>query len=121
MTIVQSMSTMRSMTTERADPGSLSQRELLGELYDGRARCIDSGLDPEEWFPVAVDVTRARAQAARAIALCEGCTVRAACLEVALRQSSDAGDGVWGGMVAAERAGIRARWARGTSVTEFLH
>src|SRR5689334_17122215 len=37
------------------------------------ARCADSGLDPDQWFPVSVDPTRGRQEAAAAIAVCAGC------------------------------------------------
>ena len=63
----------------------------------------------------------ARIQAARAIALCIACPVRAECLEYAMRNWTDgAGEGVWGGFVAAERRVIRRRWLLGVSVTTLL-
>lgn len=63
----------------------------------------------------------ARIQAARAIALCTACPVRAECLEYAMRNWTDgAGEGVWGGLVAAERRVIRRQWLLGVSVTELL-
>ncbi|MBV9857435.1 MAG: WhiB family transcriptional regulator [Streptosporangiaceae bacterium] len=102
-------------------PGTHSERELWRILHSGQARCADSGLDPEEWFPLSADVSRARAQAASAIALCTICPVRAECLEFALRQWFGAGgDGVWGGLVAAERRAIRRQWLGGAAVTEFF-
>lgn len=105
----------------RRRPSTRSERELLRLLHSGLARCADSGLDPEEWFPLSADVSRARAQAAKAIALCATCPVRAECLEFALRQWFGAGgDGVWGGLVAAERRAIRRQWLSGANVTEFF-
>ena len=105
----------------RRRPGASSDRELMRLLHSGLARCADSGLDPEEWFPLSADVSKARAQAANAIALCGVCKVRAECLEFALRQWFGAGgDGVWGGMVAAERRAIRRQWLGGANVTDFF-
>jgi Transcription factor WhiB len=49
-----------------------------------QARCADSGLDPDEWFPVSVEPAAARNEAAGAIAVCTGCRVRAQCLELSL-------------------------------------
>jgi hypothetical protein len=56
--------------------GEPNDRELLGRVYR-QARCARSCLDPDEWFPLTADVARAREQAARAIAICAGCPVRA--------------------------------------------
>ncbi|HZI73508.1 MAG TPA: WhiB family transcriptional regulator, partial [Gemmatimonadales bacterium] len=75
--------------------------------------------DPDEWFPLTADVRRAREQAARAIAVCAGCPVRADCLELSLRHSSGIGAyGVWGGLVAEERRALRRRRLRECSVAE---
>jgi len=102
-------------------PGEVSDQALLRALRSGRARCAGSGLDPDEWFPVSPIARVARIQAARAIALCTACPVRAECLEYAMRNWTDgAGEGVWGGFVAAERRVIRRRWLLGVSVTELL-
>jgi len=102
-------------------PGEVSDRALLNALRSGRARCSGSGLDPDEWFPVSPNARVARIQAARAIALCTVCQVRAECLEYAMRNWTDgSGEGVWGGFVAAERRVIRRRWLLGVSVSELL-
>jgi WhiB family transcriptional regulator, redox-sensing transcriptional regulator len=70
--------------------------------------------DPDEWFPLTADVGRAREQAARAIAICAGCPVRADCLELSLRHSFGIGaHGVWGGLVAEERRELRRRGLAG--------
>lgn len=104
----------------RHGTGALTEGELADRIYR-QARCAVSPVDPDEWFPAAVDVTTARAQAADAIAVCAACPVRADCLEFALRHGSDIGaHGVWGGTVERERPPLRRRWASGTPVTEFL-
>jgi Transcription factor WhiB len=73
------------------------------------ARCADSGLDPDRWFPVSVDPARARQEAAAAIAVCTSCLVRGECLVLSLRHWDLGQHGVWGGMVAADRARLRRR------------
>jgi WhiB family transcriptional regulator, redox-sensing transcriptional regulator len=104
----------------QCEPSKLTDRELAGRVYR-RARCASSRLDPDEWFPLAPDVTKARDQAASAIAICAGCPVRADCLELSLRHPFDIGAyGVWGGLVEGERRALRRQWLAGTRVTEFL-
>jgi len=73
------------------------------------ARCADSGLDPDEWFPVSEEPAAARQQAAAAIAVCRACPVRSQCLALSLRHWDIARQGVWGGLVAADRARLRRR------------
>ena len=75
-----------------------------------QARCADSGLDPDQWYPVSIEPARARHEAAAAIAVCIGCPVRAQCLEVSLRHWDIGQHGVWGGLVATDRADLRRRW-----------
>lgn len=105
----------------RLEPSELTERELAGRVYR-RALCARSRLDPDEWFPVAPDVSKACAQAARAIAVCATCTVRADCLELSLRHAVDIGaHGVWGGLVEGERRALRRTWLAGTTVTEILN
>ena len=58
----------------------LAMVALASRVYQ-RAGCAGSRLDPDEWFPMSPDVARARHQAARAIAVCVACPVRAFCLE----------------------------------------
>jgi Transcription factor WhiB len=67
--------------------GEPNDRELFGRVYR-QARCATSCPEPDEWFPLTADVGRAREQAARAIAICAGCPVRADCLELSLRTLS---------------------------------
>ena len=74
------------------------------------ARCADSGLAPDEWFPVSINAARARREAAAAIAVCAGCPVRAQCLELSLRHWEVGQHGVWGGLIAADRARLRRQW-----------
>jgi hypothetical protein len=94
--------------------------ELAGRVY-GQARCASSCLDPDEWFPLALDVAKARDQAANAIAICTDCPVRADCLELSLRHPFDiSAYGVWGGLVEGERRALWRQWLAGTRVTEFL-
>jgi len=73
------------------------------------ARCSDSGLDPDQWFPVSADTSRARQEAAAAIAICATCPVRGHCLTLSLRHWDIGQHGVWGGLIAADRARLRHR------------
>jgi Transcription factor WhiB len=73
------------------------------------ARCTASSLDPDEWFPISADIGKARQEAAAAITVCTTCLVRAECLEVSLRHWEIGQHGVWGGLVAAERAALPRR------------
>lgn len=103
------------------EPGELNDSELADRVYR-HAGCARSRLDPDEWFPLTADVSKARNQAAGAIAVCCACPVRADCLELSLRQASGiAAYGVWGGLVEEERRSLRHRWLAGASVTEFLN
>jgi len=74
-----------------------------------QARCADSGLDPDQWYPVSIEPARARHEAAAAIAVCTSCPVRAQCLELSLRHWDIGQHGVWGGLVATDRAHLRRR------------
>jgi hypothetical protein len=71
------------------------------------ASCADSGLDPDQWFPVSMDPASARQEAAAAIAVCTSCLVRGECLVLSLRQWDLGQHGVWGGLVTADRARLR--------------
>jgi WhiB family redox-sensing transcriptional regulator len=84
--------------------------DALWALVARQARCADSVLDPDEWFPVSVEPAAARREAAAAIAVCTGCQVRAQCLELSLRHWDFGQHGVWGGLVAADRARLRRPW-----------
>ena len=60
-----------------------------------QARCADSGLDPDQWYPVSTEPARARREAAAAIAVCTSCPARAQCLELSLRHWDIGRHGVW--------------------------
>ena len=106
----------------RADrPGDLTDRQLLARVASPLARCAGGGADADDWFPVATRWSRARIEAARALALCAKCPVREDCLELSMRQWDGAGRyGVWGGLLEAERAAIRKEWLSGVSVSRLL-
>jgi hypothetical protein len=76
------------------------------------ARCADASLDPDQWFPVNAETAKARHEAAAAIAICTACTVRAQCLALSLTHWDIGQHGVWGGLVAAERAVLRSALTR---------
>jgi hypothetical protein len=70
------------------------------------------------WLPPsqrAVLPCKARREAAAAIAVCAVCPVQAQCLELSLRHWQVGQHGIWGGLVAAERAelGHRPRTKQG--------
>ena len=77
------------------------------------AACAASGLEADKWFPVSPQVGRARREAAAAIAVCQACPVRDQCLELSLRHWDIGQHGVWGGLVAAERAALRRQMGSG--------
>jgi hypothetical protein len=87
----------------------LTDRALAAEVT-AKARCADGTVDPDEWFPVSTEAEAARREAAGAIAICTACPVRGGCLELSLRHWTIGQHGVWGGLVAADRAALRRRW-----------
>ncbi len=97
--------------------GALMQLALLGPVTDQiswarvarHARCADGDLDPDQWFPVSTDADSARQEAAAAIAICTTCLVRGQCLALSLRHWDSGQHGVWGGLIAVERAALRRR------------
>ena len=91
-------------------PGQRLTDDVLWARVAGQARCADSGLDPDQWYPVSAEPAQARHEAAAAIAVCAGCPVRAPCLELSLRHWDIGQHGVWGGLVATDRAYLRRRW-----------
>ena len=101
-----------------AGPAALTDEELQNFVASPLAGCAGTTLDPDEWFPIAAKPARARAEAARALAVCAACPVRAECLELSLRTWSGAGQhGIWGGLVEADRNSLRQEWLRGAPVT----
>jgi hypothetical protein len=103
---------MRNTAGTRRDRVSSAQPpgRSLWERVASKARCADSVLDPDEWFPVSPRPEIARREAAAAIAICMACPVRAQCLELSLGRWDIGQHGVWGGLVPAERAALRVRW-----------
>jgi hypothetical protein len=93
-------------------PGPLTNQALWA-LVVRNARCADGRLDPDEWFPVSAGTGKARQEAAAAIAVCTACRVRGECLALSLRHWDIGQHGVWGGLVAADRAQLRRRLAVG--------
>ena len=73
------------------------------------ARCADAGLHPDQWFPVSAEAGRARREAAAALAICNSCPVRTDCLALSLEHWDIGQHGIWGGLLAAERAELRRR------------
>ena len=107
--IVPSGRTRDDVTTPPPHPlgrGAAVDHALRAQVTS-YARCADSGLDPDQWFPVSVDPASARQEAALAIAVCAGCLVRSECLVLSLRHWDLGRHGVWGGLVAADRARLR--------------
>ena len=109
--------------TTRPVTGHFTGRSLWTQVVT-YARCAEGGLDPDEWFPVSTEAGTARREAAVAIAVCAACPVRGQCLALSLRYWDIGQHGVWGGLVAAERAQMRARLpayrtgGRGTAVVQ---
>jgi hypothetical protein len=62
-----------------------------------------------------VDPASARLEAAAAIAVCTSCLVRGECLVLSLRHWDIGQHGVWGGLVAADRARLRRGLPGGSS------
>ena len=106
--------------TRSRKAADLSVGQLTVTVTSPLAGCFGS-TDPDDWFPVAARADRARAEAARALRLCAACPVRAHCLELSMRLWLAGGKhGIWGGLIAADRAGARRQWLAGTPVKEIL-
>ena len=89
-------------------PGAFSELASWARVTRN-ARCADASLDADQWFPVSAEAGKARQEAAAAIAICTTCPVRAQCLALSLLHWDIGQHGVWGGLVAAERAALRRR------------
>lgn len=99
------------MSTSRdREPSAQLTVGALAAKVTAKARCSDGTVDPDEWFPVSTEAEAARREAASAIAICMACPVRGACLELSLRHWTIGQHGVWGGLVAADRAALRRQW-----------
>ena len=96
-------------TSGDLEPSAQPIDRALAAEVTRKARCADGTLDPDEWFPVSTEAEAARREAAGAIAICTACPVRGACLELSLRRWAIGQHGVWGGLVAADRAALRRR------------
>jgi hypothetical protein len=109
------------------------QNQLLGPPMPGRftgpalwalvirhAQCSGSGLDPDQWVQVSAYTGRARQEAAAAIAICAACPVRGHCLTLSLRHWDIGQHGVWGGLIAADRARLRHRAPAGRTACRGL-
>lgn len=97
-------------TSRDREPSAQLTDQALAAEVTAKARCADGTLDPDEWFPVSTDAEAARREAAGALAICTACPVRGGCLELSLRHWTIGQHGVWGGLVAADRAALRRRW-----------
>jgi WhiB family redox-sensing transcriptional regulator len=75
-----------------------------GQDWWARAACRSA--DPELFFPISA-LGPSLDQAAAAKSVCEDCQVRQECLSFAL--STGQAHGVWGGLSADERRGMRYR------------
>jgi hypothetical protein len=106
--------------TPCTEAGNLSVSQLTAIVISPLARCAGTS-DPDDWFPVAARRDRARTEAAHALRTCAVCPVRAQCLELSLRLWHAGGKhGVWGGLIAADRADARRRWRTGVPVAALL-
>jgi WhiB family redox-sensing transcriptional regulator len=81
---------------------------VLWQIVLTRAACSDSGLSPDDWYPVSATTAAARREAAAALSVCARCPVRTECLELSLRNWRVGQHGVWGGTVPPERQELRS-------------
>jgi hypothetical protein len=106
--------------TRCPEAADLSVSQLTAIVTSPLAECFGS-TNPDDWFPIAARADRARAEAARALRLCAACPVRAHCLEMSLRLWHSGGKhGVWGGLIAPDRAQAHRQWLAGTPVEALL-
>ena len=75
----------------------------------GRADGPLTAVSPADHMAPVAATSRARLEAAAAIAICATCPVRGHCLTLSLRHWDIAQHGIWGGLIAADRARLRRR------------
>ena len=110
-------------TSRDREPSAQLTDQALAAEVTAKARCADGTVDPDEWFPVSTDAEAARREAADALAICTACPVRGACLELSLRHWDIGQHGIWGGLVATDRADLRRQRPaghRGTAVSATI-
>jgi WhiB family transcriptional regulator, redox-sensing transcriptional regulator len=118
---IRRIDAMTILTLRHAEPADETVDELSATVMSPLARCANSALDPDEWYPIATKPAQARAEAARALAVCAVCPVRAECLELSMRRWDTGGEhGIWGGLVEADRTAVRVGWRAGTPVTATI-
>jgi Transcription factor WhiB len=86
---------------------SVQRKGAQWEEVIQRARCSRPAVDPDWWFPLSDLSVVARREAAAAIAICRLCPVRIQCLELSIRHWDVGRHGIWGGLLAVERAELR--------------
>jgi hypothetical protein len=69
------------LTEDDGSPVTKISGPSLWALVTSQAMCARSGVDPEQWYPVASPAPATRLEAAKAIAVCTACVVRLHCLE----------------------------------------
>ena len=72
-----------------------------------QARCADSSFGADQWFPISTSAESARLEGADAIAVCRACPVSRLCLVLSITHWDIGQHGIWGGLVAADRAASR--------------
>lgn len=92
---------LRADTDDRQDEPESDDIAALPGAWVERALCAET--DPELFFPEKGGSAR------EAKAVCDRCTVRAACAEWAVETNQRYG--VWGGLTLTERRQVRSRWA----------
>src|ERR1700744_5599280 len=106
--------------TRCPEAADLSVSQLTAIVTRPLARCSGT-TNPDDWFPIAARADRARADAAGALRLCAACPVRAHCLELSMRLWHAGGKhGIWGGLIAPDRAAAHRHWLAGTTVKALL-
>jgi WhiB family redox-sensing transcriptional regulator len=103
---IPALGTQAALSVLTFDRGPGTDQARWAELIR-RARCADSGVDADQWFPVSNNPESAVSEAADALAVCRSCPVRSLCLALSLLHWDVGQYGVWGGLVAADRASLR--------------